>query len=326
MITQIDGLVAITIQLNNLGREIKKLTEKVHTIHIGCKLSYGPYLSKDFPKKEDVKIMKEIYCGEFFGRSYPGPGMDETVENFMAESTKRHEETEVLIMEIPASTDVALRNQGASINTTETQVGEISKVIRVPSNDEEASRRYVLPKPKLVVEPYTPPIPFLIRLVEVKNVDQGKKYLSSLKKIVDQHPIVEALKKIPNKDLSGYCNEGNLVRVYHSSIVEIHMEKVDDAAQVNEDLAEDEDEAYEERKCNLLGIPYDPQPCILVDEVMRYTVGPGEQPLTIKTSEYEELPRSKGNITGIIVGLVQEMVEGVCVEIFLEISFYYFQK
>ncbi|GJS95278.1 hypothetical protein Tco_0802246 [Tanacetum coccineum] len=401
---------------------MKKVTEKVHTIHVGCELCYGPYLSKDFPKKEDVKSMKEAYCGEFFGRPYPGPGryragasgyfvtdenkptfqekrkgMDETVENFMAESTKRHEETEVLIMEIPASTDAALRNQGASNNTTETQVGEIYKVIQerflvicVTSNDEEASRRYVLPKPKPVVEPYRPPIPFLIRLVEVKSVDQDKKFLSSLKKIVDQHPycggfeedskvheafvglvekpsqssrrhisfstayvyyldIVDALvdESVPDvdgaltdqeykidkvvhscsplrydehgpydvwsfcsKDLGGYCNEGNLVEVYHSSIGEIHMEDVDDAAQVNEELAED---VIDQTNFNATN-DTEFSDISEVDEVMRYTVGLGEQSLTIKTSEYEELPRIKENVTGIIVGLMQEMVEGVFVK------------
>ncbi|GJR63795.1 hypothetical protein Tco_1505957 [Tanacetum coccineum] len=43
--------------------------------------------------------------------------MDETLSKFMSESTKRHEENSNLIKEIQASTDAAIRNQGASIKT-----------------------------------------------------------------------------------------------------------------------------------------------------------------------------------------------------------------
>ncbi|GJW62570.1 hypothetical protein Tco_0111905 [Tanacetum coccineum] len=45
----------------------------------------------------------------------------------MGESTKRHEENSNLIKEIRASTDVAIRNQGASIETLEIQIGQMSK-------------------------------------------------------------------------------------------------------------------------------------------------------------------------------------------------------
>ncbi|GJY71934.1 putative reverse transcriptase domain-containing protein [Tanacetum coccineum] len=45
----------------------------------------------------------------------------------MGESAKRHEENSNLIKEIRALTDVAIRNQGASIKTLEIQIGQISK-------------------------------------------------------------------------------------------------------------------------------------------------------------------------------------------------------
>ncbi|GJQ92088.1 hypothetical protein Tco_0003227 [Tanacetum coccineum] len=45
----------------------------------------------------------------------------------MSESTKRHEENSNLIKEIRASTDAAIRNQGASIKTLEIQIGQMSK-------------------------------------------------------------------------------------------------------------------------------------------------------------------------------------------------------
>ncbi|GKD29945.1 hypothetical protein Tco_1240723, partial [Tanacetum coccineum] len=48
----------------------------------------------------------------------------------MSKSTKRHEENSNLIKEIRASTDAAIRNQGASIKTLEIQIGQISKVLQ----------------------------------------------------------------------------------------------------------------------------------------------------------------------------------------------------
>ncbi|GJY92687.1 putative ribonuclease H-like domain-containing protein [Tanacetum coccineum] len=53
--------------------------------------------------------------------------MEETLSKFMGESGKRHEENSNLIKEIRASTDAALRNQGASIKTLEIQIGQMSK-------------------------------------------------------------------------------------------------------------------------------------------------------------------------------------------------------
>ncbi|GKE93675.1 ribonuclease H-like domain-containing protein [Tanacetum coccineum] len=48
----------------------------------------------------------------------------------MAESAKRHEENSNIIKEIRASTDAAIRNQGASVKTLEIQIGQMSKVLQ----------------------------------------------------------------------------------------------------------------------------------------------------------------------------------------------------
>ncbi|GKC21940.1 hypothetical protein Tco_1024090 [Tanacetum coccineum] len=53
-----DGLAAIQAQVNNLGREIKKITEKVYAALIGCEQCKGPHYSKDFPLKEEGKILE----------------------------------------------------------------------------------------------------------------------------------------------------------------------------------------------------------------------------------------------------------------------------
>ncbi|GKA58348.1 hypothetical protein Tco_0757536 [Tanacetum coccineum] len=42
-----DGLVAIQAQLNNLGREIKKVNKKVYVAQVGCEQCKGPLYTKD---------------------------------------------------------------------------------------------------------------------------------------------------------------------------------------------------------------------------------------------------------------------------------------
>ncbi|GJX15956.1 hypothetical protein Tco_0216788 [Tanacetum coccineum] len=56
-----DGLAAIQAQLNNLGREIKKVNEKVYAAQVGCEQCKGPHYTKDFPLKEEEKTLEEAY-------------------------------------------------------------------------------------------------------------------------------------------------------------------------------------------------------------------------------------------------------------------------
>ncbi|GJZ01120.1 hypothetical protein Tco_0519081 [Tanacetum coccineum] len=55
--------------------------------------------------------------------------MEDTLSKFMSESAKRYEENSNLIKEIRATTDAALRNQGASIKTLEIKIEQMSKVL-----------------------------------------------------------------------------------------------------------------------------------------------------------------------------------------------------
>ncbi|GJU76586.1 hypothetical protein Tco_1273656 [Tanacetum coccineum] len=48
----------------------------------------------------------------------------------MAESAKRHEENSNISKEIQASTDAAIRNQGATIKTLEIKIGQMSRVLQ----------------------------------------------------------------------------------------------------------------------------------------------------------------------------------------------------
>nr|GEU75066.1 hypothetical protein [Tanacetum cinerariifolium] len=149
-----DGLAVIQAQLNNLGREIKKVNEKVYAAQVGCEQCKGPHYTKDCPLKEGCKTFEEAYYTQFdapfqqggqyraaasgfYQRNNENPSyqeqrqsMKESLSKFMSESAKRYEENSNLIKEIRASTDAAIRNQGASIKTLEIQIGQIRKVLR----------------------------------------------------------------------------------------------------------------------------------------------------------------------------------------------------
>ncbi|GKB06795.1 gag-pol polyprotein [Tanacetum coccineum] len=60
-----DGLAAIQAQLNNLGREIKKVNEKVFAAQVGCEICKGPYCTKDCPLKEEGKTLEEAHYTQF---------------------------------------------------------------------------------------------------------------------------------------------------------------------------------------------------------------------------------------------------------------------
>ncbi|GKD56158.1 hypothetical protein Tco_1289545 [Tanacetum coccineum] len=59
------GLAAIQAQLNNLGREIKKVNKKVYVAQVGCEQCKGPHYTKDCPLKEEGKTLKEAYYTQF---------------------------------------------------------------------------------------------------------------------------------------------------------------------------------------------------------------------------------------------------------------------
>ncbi|GJR92052.1 zf-CCHC domain-containing protein [Tanacetum coccineum] len=182
-----DGLAAIRAQLNNLGSEIKKVNEKVYVAQVGCDQCKGSHYTKDCPLKEEGKTLEEAYYTQFgapfqqggqYRAANPGfyqrnnakplyqerrQSMEESLSKFMNESTKRHEENYNLIKEIRASTDAAIRNQGASIKTLEIQIGQMRKVLQergfrsLPSSTETNLRDHVK-SISTIVEANTTPI------------------------------------------------------------------------------------------------------------------------------------------------------------------------
>ncbi|GJW39832.1 putative reverse transcriptase domain-containing protein [Tanacetum coccineum] len=191
-----DGLAAIQAQLNNLGREIKKVNEKVYAAQVGCEQCKGPHYTKDCPQKEEGKTLEEAYYTQF-GGPFQGGGyratalgyyqrnnanplfqerrqsMEDTLSKFMSESAKRHEENSNLIKEIRASTDAAIRNQGASIKTLEIQIGQMSKnstpLYKARTNNDSFPSHRTVKYPKGIAEnvlvgigKFTFPVDFII--------------------------------------------------------------------------------------------------------------------------------------------------------------------
>ncbi|GKC52403.1 hypothetical protein Tco_1075148 [Tanacetum coccineum] len=115
-----DGLAAIQAQLNNIGREIKKVNEKVYVAQVGCEQCKGSHYTKYCPLMEEGKTLEESYYTQF-GVPFQGGGyratapgfyqrnnanpsyqerrqsMEETLSKFMSESAKRHEKNSNLI-------------------------------------------------------------------------------------------------------------------------------------------------------------------------------------------------------------------------------------
>nr|GEZ27006.1 hypothetical protein [Tanacetum cinerariifolium] len=68
-----DGLAAIQAQLNNQGREIKKVNEKVYAAQVGCEQCKGTHYTKDCPLKDKGKTLEEAYYTQF-GAPFKGRG------------------------------------------------------------------------------------------------------------------------------------------------------------------------------------------------------------------------------------------------------------
>ncbi|GJT82096.1 hypothetical protein Tco_1056438 [Tanacetum coccineum] len=152
----------IQAQLDNLGREIKKINEKVYAAQVGCEQCKGPHYTKDYPLKEEGKTLEEAYYTQFVAPFQQGGQYRAAAQGFY-QRTKRHEEKSNLIKEIRASMDAAIRNQGASIKTLEIQIGKMSKVLQergfrsLPSSTETNLRDHVK-SISTIVEANTTPI------------------------------------------------------------------------------------------------------------------------------------------------------------------------
>ncbi|GJY42840.1 hypothetical protein Tco_0431053 [Tanacetum coccineum] len=117
-----DGLAAIQAQLNNLGREIKKVNEKVYAAQVGCEQCNGPHYTKDFPLKEEGKTLEEAYYTQF-GEPFQGGGYRAAAQGFYQRNNVNPSQMSKVLQErgfgsLPSSTEANPRDQVKSISTT----------------------------------------------------------------------------------------------------------------------------------------------------------------------------------------------------------------
>ncbi|GJZ56430.1 DNA-directed DNA polymerase [Tanacetum coccineum] len=130
-----DGLAAIQAQLNNLGREIKKVNEKGYAAQVGCEQCKGPHYTKDCPLKKEGRTLEEAFYMQF-GGPFQGGGYRAAAPG-------------ILTIRNNANPYAAIRNQGASIKTLKIQIGQMSKVLQergfgsLPSSTEANPRDQV---------------------------------------------------------------------------------------------------------------------------------------------------------------------------------------
>ncbi|GJS77789.1 putative reverse transcriptase domain-containing protein [Tanacetum coccineum] len=117
-----DGLAAIQAQLNNLGREIKKVNEKVYAAQVGCEQCKGPHYTKDCPLKEEGKTLEEAYYTQF-GEPFQGGGYRATTPGFYQRNNANPSYQELLkklttcnLVDLFKEEDIEQHLQGASIN------------------------------------------------------------------------------------------------------------------------------------------------------------------------------------------------------------------
>nr|GEW91458.1 hypothetical protein [Tanacetum cinerariifolium] len=124
-----DRLAAIQAQLDTIGREIKKVNEKVYAAQVGCKQCKGPTTPKIATqgrrKTPRRSLLHSIRC-TFLGKGYRATALGFYQRNNTNPS-----------------------NQGASIKTLEIQIEQISKVLQergfgsLPRSTETNSRDHV---------------------------------------------------------------------------------------------------------------------------------------------------------------------------------------
>nr|GEW10945.1 hypothetical protein [Tanacetum cinerariifolium] len=223
----LDSKCAIpSMKAANAKKAIQEMADHSQKWHNGtstrCRsyeLCKGPHYTKDCPLKEERKTLKEAYYTQF-GVSFPQGGQ------YKAAAL----ENSNLIKKIRASTNAAIRNQGASIKALEIQIGKISKVLQrrgfgnLPSSTKTNSRdhvksiltivetdttsirriepsRYAVSVPqnsKLFFVPNQVTIPFPSRLYDdCCNEEEGSYELKDLEDIEDYLKILKDIKHGP---------------------------------------------------------------------------------------------------------------------------------
>ncbi|GJU45373.1 hypothetical protein Tco_1202639 [Tanacetum coccineum] len=116
-----DGLAAIVSKLDDLGRDMKKLKEKVHAIQVGCQICEGPHLDKECPSGYYTRTDNQPPYEE------KRPSLEELMNKHQEESARRSAEKEEWIKKLQENAKINNRNQSASLKNLKTQIKQLPK-------------------------------------------------------------------------------------------------------------------------------------------------------------------------------------------------------
>ncbi|GKA13557.1 hypothetical protein Tco_0933981 [Tanacetum coccineum] len=143
--TSSDGMSVITNKLNDLGRDMRKLKESVHTIQVGREMCGGTHLVKNCHLIKEVKSIKahgygqgknEVETTKYMigpSRSHltldKRSSIEETIERYVKESTKRQDGFEEWMKRFTESTDKNLKRHDSAIKGLEKKVEQLAQAV-----------------------------------------------------------------------------------------------------------------------------------------------------------------------------------------------------
>ncbi|GKC47766.1 hypothetical protein Tco_1065488 [Tanacetum coccineum] len=145
-----DGLAAIQAQLNNLGREIKKVNEKVYDAQVGWEQCKGPHYTKDFPLKEEGKTLEEAYYTQF-GGPFQGGGYRAAAPGFYQ---RNNANPSLIILDMPEDIKVPLILGRPFLSTAYAKIDVYKRKITLRVGEERIIFTSVKPTSSLVKRVY----------------------------------------------------------------------------------------------------------------------------------------------------------------------------
>nr|GEV05414.1 hypothetical protein [Tanacetum cinerariifolium] len=152
-----DGIAAIINKLDSLGKDIKKLKENVHDIHVECEYCGGAYLNKECPLNEEVKSVKEVKYGEF---RRPFPNNNGNDARYYAIFTKEGLPLYTPFYYSPEEIEYFFAKSSFS---DEEETKELKEIKEVAAQHETIHQKVTLsnlPVVRYYIAPYKPPILF----------------------------------------------------------------------------------------------------------------------------------------------------------------------
>nr|GEV10440.1 hypothetical protein [Tanacetum cinerariifolium] len=251
------GIAAIVNKLKNIARDMKKLKENVHAIQVGCKTCEGAHLYKDCPLNEEVKGMEENvnFNVDPYEPPIPFPKRLEhhAEEALVHQTMKRLKKIKInrpLLKEIRQTDNYAMQMKYLVENKP--RIEEDNEITMNPGCF-ALLQNHLPPKEQ---DPESFILPCSIGKLDFKNslADLGASISISIMpfSIEDEDDLDGILDYLKPISYDGFINL--------------------------------DDEAYNKRRCRLLGMTYEEPTPILIEKakVTRYTIGLGETYTKVK--------------------------------------------